>query len=297
MPEPNLTRRRISAMLAPRRDRQFCPPGGPFGPACRGLARIGTRRESLDRDLRSGSGRGGAACRALWPGRAAARAAVQPLPDRLGDLNLNRTGILVAPDAEMVALLKASLRYAGMTEGAFDPTVQPLWDLYTDHFSSEKPDPDGPSPRKLAEALARWGTAVCLSATDRVALARRGAAVTLNGIAQGYATDRIVERLRKAGLSTTLVDMGEIRAIGARPEATPGEWASPIRRGPAGALRLLTLSIVAVETSGGAGNPLDPRPVRASVRSRDWPSPSRYRRVSVVAQAPPKPTRCRQHSA
>ena len=47
---------------------------------------------------------------------------------------LNRTGILVAPDADMVALLKASLLFAGITGGAFDPTVQPLWQLYADHF-------------------------------------------------------------------------------------------------------------------------------------------------------------------
>ncbi len=35
---------------------------------------------------------------------------------------LNRTGILLAPDADMVALLKASLWFAGITGGAFDPT-------------------------------------------------------------------------------------------------------------------------------------------------------------------------------
>ena len=51
---------------------------------------------------------------------------------------------------------------------------------------------------------------------ERVALVRRGAAITLNGIAQGYATDRVVDVLRARGLSTTLVNMGEIRAIGAR---------------------------------------------------------------------------------
>ena len=72
---------------------------------------------------------------------------------------LNRTGILVAPDADMVALLKASLQFAEITGGAFDPTVQPLWQLYADHFASERPDSDGPSPQKLAEALAKVGHA------------------------------------------------------------------------------------------------------------------------------------------
>src|SRR5688500_15789073 len=36
---------------------------------------------------------------------------------------LNRTGVLVAPDADMVALLQTSLYFAEITGGAFDPTV------------------------------------------------------------------------------------------------------------------------------------------------------------------------------
>ena len=37
--------------------------------------------------------------------------------------------------------------------------------------------------------------------------------ITLNGIAQGFATDRVVERLRKAGLTTTLVDTTDLDAL------------------------------------------------------------------------------------
>jgi FAD:protein FMN transferase len=197
---------------------------------------------------------------------------------------LNRTGILVAPDADMVTLLKASLHFAALTDGAFDPTVQPLWQLYADHFSSEKPDPDGPSPRKLAEALSRVGHSGLLVSEDRVALTRRGAAVTLNGIAQGYATDRVVDRLRKAGLSTTLVDMGEIRAIGTRPEGTP--WrvglADPDRPG----VLTETIDLVdrAVATSAGAGFRFDSRGRFTHLFDpTTGRSPSLYSTVSVIA--------------
>ena len=64
----------------------------------------------------------------------------------------------------MVTLLKASLQFSELTGGAFDPTVQPLWRLYAEHFSSEKPDPDGPPAERLAEALAKVGAAACASA-------------------------------------------------------------------------------------------------------------------------------------
>jgi thiamine biosynthesis lipoprotein len=197
---------------------------------------------------------------------------------------LNRTGILVAPDADMVALLQTSLRFAGITGGAFDPTVQPLWQLHADHFSSGKSGSDGPSPQKLAEALVKVGHAGLLVGEDRIALLRRGAAITLNGIAQGFATDRVVERLRRAGLSTTLVNMGEIRAIGARPEGTP--WRVGLGDPELPGLLTETVDLVdrAVATSAGAGfrfdsigrftHLFDPATGR---------SPSRYRTVSVIA--------------
>lgn len=197
---------------------------------------------------------------------------------------LNRTGILVSPDADMVALLKASLLFAGITGGAFDPTVQPLWQLYADHFTSERPDSNGPSPQKLAGALAKVGYAGLRVSEDRIALARRGAAITLNGIAQGYATDRVVERLRKAGLSTTLVNMGEIRAIGARPEGRPWRVGLADPERPGVVTETIDLIDRAVATSAGAGFRFD-----ASGRfthlfdPATGRSPSRYSTVSVIA--------------
>jgi thiamine biosynthesis lipoprotein len=197
---------------------------------------------------------------------------------------LNRTGILVAPDADMVALLKASLFFSNLTDGAFDPTVQPLWQLYADHFAADNPDPNGPSSQRLTEALAKVGRAGLLVSVDRVALVKRGAAITLNGIAQGYATDRVVERLRQAGLSTTLVNMGEIRAIGARPEGTP--WrvglADPDR--PGALTETIDLIDRAVATSAGAGFRFD---AKGRFTHLFYPatgrSPSRYSTVSVIA--------------
>jgi thiamine biosynthesis lipoprotein len=197
---------------------------------------------------------------------------------------LNRTGILVSPDADMVTLLKASLLFAGITGGAFDPTVQPLWQLYADHFTSERPDSNGPSPQKLTEALAKVGYAGLRVSVHRIALARRGAAITLNGIAQGYATDRVVEQLRKAGLSTTLVNMGEIRAIGARPEGTPWRVGLADPERPGVVTETVDLVDRAVATSAGAGFRFD-----ASGRfthlfdPATGRSPSRYSTVSVMA--------------
>jgi FAD:protein FMN transferase len=197
---------------------------------------------------------------------------------------LNRTGILVSPDADMVALLKASLSFGDLTDGAFDPTVQPLWQLYADHFSAERPDPQGPSAQQLAEALAKVGRNGLLVSEDRIALSKRGAAITLNGIAQGYATDGVVDRLRGAGLSTTLVNMGEIRAIGARPEGTP--WRVGLADPDKPGLLTETVDIVdrAVATSAGAGFRFDAKGRFTHLFDpATGRSPSQYSTVSVIA--------------
>ncbi len=184
----------------------------------------------------------------------------------------------------MVELLRASLFFSNLTGGAFDPTVQPLWRLYAEHFSSDQPDPEGPSKEKLAEALAKVGRDGLLVSADRVALTRRNAGITLNGIAQGYATDRVVDTLRTAGLSTTLVNMGEIRAIGARPGGTP--WrvglADPDKSGAV----TETIDVVdrAVATTAGAGFRFDPAGRFTHLFDpATGRSPALYRTVSVIA--------------
>jgi len=132
---------------------------------------------------------------------------------------LNRTGILVSPDADMVALLKASLFFSDLTDCAFDPTVQPLWQLYADHFSSERPDSEGPSPQRLAETLAKVGRSRLLVSEDRVALVERGASITLNGIAQGFATNVFTLKDGSVNLGFVTSESGDkvtIRTIAAQ---------------------------------------------------------------------------------
>ncbi|HEY9455247.1 MAG TPA: FAD:protein FMN transferase [Bradyrhizobium sp.] len=197
---------------------------------------------------------------------------------------LNRSGILVAPEPDMVALLKASLQFSDLTDGAFDPTVQPLWRLYAEHFSSEKPDPDGPPAERLTEALAKVGRSGLRVSEERVALLRHGAAITLNGIAQGYATDRVVDVLRARGLSTTLVNMGEIRALGARADGTPWRIGLADPDKPGALTETVALVDRAVATTAGAGFRFDPAGRFTHLFDpRTGRSPALYRTVSVIA--------------
>ncbi len=130
---------------------------------------------------------------------------------------LNRQGILVAPPTDLVTLLAECRRCWELTGGAFDPTVQALWTLYRDHFSRPDANPEGPPAPAVEAALERVGFGKVTIDADRIVLPQRGMGLTLNGIAQGYMTDRVVNILRAGGIESSLVDMGEPRAIGSRP--------------------------------------------------------------------------------
>jgi thiamine biosynthesis lipoprotein len=110
-------------------------------------------------------------------------------------VELNRSGILVDPAPELVDLLTESRRYSELTEGMFDPTVQPLWKLYIAHFSRDAADPSGPARSAVQAALAHVDYRRVSVSSDRIVLPK-GTELTLNGIAQGYVTDAIVELLR-----------------------------------------------------------------------------------------------------
>lgn len=171
---------------------------------------------------------------------------------------LNRDGVLDAPPADLVRLLSEAAAVSRRTDGAFDPTVQPLWQLYAGHFARPGADPAGPPEAVLRAARELVDYRKLRVEPGRVAFAGRGMAVTLNGIAQGYVTDRVSERLRAEGMTDVLVDLGEIRALGHHPSGRP--WsvglADPLVDGRnAGTLEIADR---AVATSGGYGTPFDP---------------------------------------
>lgn len=196
---------------------------------------------------------------------------------------LNRQGILVAPPKELVALLAECRRCWELTEGTFDPTVQALWTLYRDHFSRPDADPDGPPGSALREAKERVGFGHVMFDANRIAFARRGMGLTLNGVAQGYVTDRVVDVLRASGIRNTLVDMGEPRAVGSRPSGEP--WRIGIADPDHPEQIADTLEVVdkAVATSGSYGFRFEPSGrFNHLIDPKTGHSASRYRSITTV---------------
>lgn len=166
---------------------------------------------------------------------------------------LNRIGTLAAPPADLVALLQASAEFWEASGGAFDPTVQPLWLLYAAHFSKPGADPAGPSAERLREVIDLVGLGNVRFNRDRIVLGKPGMGLTFNGIAQGYIADRIVDLLRNGGIEKSLVDMGEIRALGTRPDGHPWKVGVANTADDAGPIEILELADRAVATSSPDG--------------------------------------------
>jgi thiamine biosynthesis lipoprotein len=143
---------------------------------------------------------------------------------------LNRDRRLLNPSLDMRYLLAEAVRFGRLTHGAFDVTVQPLWELYAGHFSRHPEDTSGP-PAELVEQAVRLVDYRQIRIEPGQITLPPGAAITLNGIAQGYITDRVADLLRARGWKDVLIDLGELRGLGAHPDGRPwmAALANPIR--------------------------------------------------------------------
>ena len=112
---------------------------------------------------------------------------------------LNRKGYLEEPPPELLQMLDLSADLFSQTRGAFDPAV--MSPVEQSAFSR----------RKWSQI--KW---------DRESIKLpQDTEITLNGIAQGYTTDRICQLFSAAGASHTLVNLGEYRATGPKIDGNP----------------------------------------------------------------------------
>ena len=157
------------------------------------------------------------------------------LYDPASDLSrLNRTSTL-AMHPQFQTLVSAADAAHRLTGGLFDPSVQPLWQAIA----------DGRDPADAASAIG-WNKVRVDN--NRITLAP-GQALTFNGIAQGFATDRVANWLTEHGFDNTLVNIGEHRATG-------GHWTLGLEDPQHGHLGTRTLQRGAIATSSPLATPV-----------------------------------------
>ena len=126
---------------------------------------------------------------------------------------LNRSKVLDQPHPFLFQVLDTAQQTAEQTGGAFDITVQPLWALY----SQAKKRGRLPTATEIAAARRHVDWRQVEVSPQQIRLRGTGTEVTLNGIAQGFATDRAICALRDHGVEHALVDAGEIGPLGRKP--------------------------------------------------------------------------------
>lgn len=198
-------------------------------------------------------------------------------------VQLNREGRLNNPPQDLLALLSISQEIHRLTEGAFDPSIQPLWNFYADYFRRHPKAKTPPPQRGIQQVLQKVGFDKIEFNHRHIRFAKRGMGLSLNGIAQGYITDKVVTLLRQNGVEQALVDMGEIRGLDTHIERT---WQVGIRnpQDEKSMLHMVSLQNEGFATSGGYGTIFDEAGRFTHLFDpRTGLAQPRYRSISVMA--------------
>jgi len=155
---------------------------------------------------------------------------------------------------EIALVIAAALEVSAFSNGAFDVTVAPLVRLWGFGPHNEPPI-ELPQAETITAVRDRLGYERLHVRAEPAALRKEIASlsVDLNGIAPGYAVDRVARRFDALGLTDYMIEIGgEIRARGSN--ADSARWRIAVERPmntDAAPFAILHLRDVAVTTSGG----------------------------------------------
>ena len=160
--------------------------------------------------------------------------------------HLNREGCINNPHPYLLELVHKARQLSEMTEGAFDVTVQPLWELRA------RAQKTGiiPSEIDLVAARSKVNWRNLEIQNNHIRLLKPGMSITLNALAQGFAVDRALSILRENDIRSALVNAGEIGAIGFKEEGKAWSLGIQHPRHPKAYASLVSLTDCCMATSG-----------------------------------------------
>lgn len=174
----------------------------------------------------------------------------QPCSD-ISRFNAATAGTKLALPAEFRHVLQCALRVAAETNGAYDPTLGALVDLWG--FGPRPAATLPPAQTDIDAALHACGWRQLVLTPDGSVCQPGGLRLDLSSIAKGFAVDLVAARLHAHGFSHALVEIGgELAGSGVKPDGTPW-WVGIEHRGsnpaPASGI-VVALHGMAIATSG-----------------------------------------------
>ena len=169
---------------------------------------------------------------------------------------LNSVGIIRNPSSHFKFLFNKSLEFNNLSNGAFDPTVGALVDLWG--FGSGMPT-NNPTDVQIDSILSLIGLNNIQLTDNEVRMSNLGLKLDFGAIAKGYAVDNVAKSLSDIGIKDFMVEIGgEIRVSGNNPEGE--KWTiqidAPIPdiNGRHERLAVIHLTDAAIATSGNYRN-------------------------------------------
>lgn len=199
---------------------------------------------------------------------------------QLSQINTRGAVEPVAVDPELFDLIKTSIHFSEVTEGAFDITYASVGYLY------DYPRHVHPSDADIKQALpgVNYRNLLLDPEHHTIKFAREGMRIDLGGIAKGYACDQGVEILKRFGVSNGMVIAGgDTRLLGDR-RGRP--WMIGIRH-PDNKNKIvlsMPLADVGISTSGDYERYFDEGGVRYHhiIDPKTGRSPSGVRSVTII---------------
>ncbi|HSH87710.1 MAG TPA: FAD:protein FMN transferase [Methylophilus sp.] len=149
-------------------------------------------------------------------------------------------------------VIDCALKIAADTNGAFDPTIGQLVNLWGFGPQGERSAPPKPDEICRLKASCGWQR-LQLDTYGRQLRQPGNAYIDFSGIAKGYGVDRVSQALQRAGIDNYLIEVGgELYGAGIKPDGQPWWVALELPPGiaSAGNESIAALCGVAVATSG-----------------------------------------------
>lgn len=193
---------------------------------------------------------------------------------------LNETGELRNPSAQLMSVLSLARYVSARSQGAFDVTVQPLWQLWSQVPAGEKL----PNQKQLQSKRQLVNWRALETSPDMIRLNTKGMGVSLNGIAQGYAADLVRAVLQSHGVAHALIDTGETATLGNAPGSKPWRFGVQSAANAYSPLPVITADARAIATSSDSHTAFTPDHVHHHIfNPHTGDSPRYWASATVIA--------------
>jgi len=153
---------------------------------------------------------------------------------------------------EIIKIIKTSIEYSKISNGAFDITVSPLIKLWGIGTPDERIPTDSEIKEKVA--LVGYNNISINDADSSVKLMKEGMAIDLGGVAKGFTADEIIKVLKEYNVNSAIINLGgsSIYTLGEKPDKTLWSIAiqNPRKEKNEGNIGIINLNQDALSTSG-----------------------------------------------